>query len=127
MNRGGHMKNAWIGCALVALPFLLGADEKPIDEGDMVYIAVKFMHIEHPMPVSGARMVYDMPACKALTVRKADAANKKWTVEDPLGNQEQLEGAWAPLLFKTEAECQDYVKSHGAREVSRSGKVFPIK
>jgi hypothetical protein len=102
-------------------------DQPAIAKGDSIYVAAQFKEIDSPKPIGGAHVTYDMPACKALILKKVDPAKLIWTVEDPLGNAQQLQGAWTPFMFMSETDCLDYVKAHGEAQVAKSGKTFKVK
>ncbi|HXH27762.1 MAG TPA: hypothetical protein VNL37_01885 [Candidatus Polarisedimenticolia bacterium] len=111
---------------LLGLSGVLAAAEEPPAAGATVYIAASLKGIEHSKTVSGARMTYDMPACKKLVVKKANPRKSVWVIEDPLGNEEHLEGAWLPWMFTTEEECNSFVSSQGEASVMKSGKTFKV-
>lgn len=100
--------------------------ETPPAVGEAVHVAASFKGIQHPKLVSGAAMNYDMSPCKKLVVKKINAKKRVWTVEDPLGNQERLEGAWLPFMFKTEGECKSYTSTQGEANVVKSGMTFKV-
>ena len=103
------------------------ASEQPWpDTGSEVYVSASFKGLG-PVSVSGASMKYDMPACKQLTVKKADPRKQRWTTTDPVGGNETLAGPWESRMHKSEAECQDHYKAGGEPDVQRSGAVFTIR
>ena len=120
----------WIGilCVLCAAgaAAAIAAETAPVQAGDTVYIAASFKKIQHPKPIGGASVVYDMAPCRKFTVKKADSAKNVWVVEDAMQNDERLEGPWLPRMFKSEDECKSAAASMGEPQVKKSGMTFKL-
>ena len=96
-------------------------------KGDKVYIAASFKGLHPPSPVAGAQIKVDMPACTEVEIVKANAQKNQWTMRDPLGGSEHLEGTWLPRMHKTKAECESQLSTEGEPTVGTSGSTFTIK
>ena len=121
------MKPLLLVIPLLLSPLTFASDQAWPSKGEKVYVSASFKGLEGKSPVPGASMKYDMPACKELTVTKADAKKQRWTLEDLLGSKETLEGPWESRMHKSETECQSHYSTAGEPDVQRSGMVFRIR
>jgi hypothetical protein len=117
---------AAVVCAVSAAP-TLASDTATIHKGDVVYIAASLKQIEHPRPMAGATVTYDIPPCKKFTVTKAEPKKNQWTIEDAMMNHEQLEGPWLPRMFRSEEECKAAAPRLGEGNVTKAGLTFTLR
>ena len=115
-----------LAVALVATAVIAAEATWP-SKGDTVYIAAAFKGLTPKAPIAGAQVNFDMPPCAEVEITKATPEKSKWTMRDPLGGSENLEGPWLPRMHKTKAECESQVAAEGAADVVRSGTTFTIK
>lgn len=116
-----------VACAMIAAATsAAGADAPSVHKGDAVYIAASFKQIEHPRPIAGATVVYDISPCKKFTIMKADAKKNEWTVEDAMMNHEHLEGPWLARMFKSEDECKAAAPKLGEGNVTKAALTFTL-
>ncbi len=112
---------------IVALvPPAIASDQAWPGKGETIYVSASFKQLSAASPMAGAKMQYDMPACAALVITKANPKKSFWVTKDPVGGTEKLEGAWLAQMHKTKAECEAQHSTDGEPNVVRSGNTFRL-
>ena len=111
---------------MLIVPAVLASENYWPVKGDTVYVSASFKKLKASSPAGGGKMSYDMPACSALMITKADSKKRVWVAKDPLGGTEKLSGGWLTRMHSEKSDCEAQHSKAGEPNVTRSGATFKI-